>query len=79
ALVDGLKLFDGGCELWVCGEGPSGLRVERRGFEKYRADILLAVEKRAQKAAALAEARAASQRAARLKRLALRRERTVKT
>lgn len=55
ALVDALKVFEGGvvlvshdarlisatqCELWVCGDSPSGLRVERRGFEKYRSDVM---------------------------------------
>ena len=23
------------CELWVCGDGDTGLRVEKGGFEKY--------------------------------------------
>jgi len=88
ALVDGLKEFQGGvllishdarlisaleCELWVCGEGASGLRVEHRGFDRYRSDILQLVEKRAQEAAAEAEERAARQKAARQERLKHRR------
>lgn len=89
ALIDGLKAFTGGvllishdarlisaleCELWVCGEGETGVRVERRGFDRYRSDILKAVEQRAQEAAQAAEERAARQRAARMERLRQRKQ-----
>ncbi len=56
ALIQAIKAFEGGvvmvshdarliasteCELWVCDSVSStGLRVERRGFEVYRSDIL---------------------------------------
>ncbi len=60
ALIDALKVFEGGvilvshdarlitatdCELWVCGDSPNGLRVEGRGFEKYRSDVMAETRK----------------------------------
>jgi prophage tail gpP-like protein len=73
ALIQAIKVFEGGvvmvshdarlignteCELWVCdSKSDSGVRVERRGFDAYRSDIvaenrrmqLLAEEKSLQK------------------------------
>ena len=55
ALITSLKAYQGGvvlvshdarlisaidCELWVCGDCESGLRMENRGFERYRRDVM---------------------------------------
>ena len=60
ALIAALRLFEGGvvlvshdarlisaleCDMWVCGDTSQGLRVERRGFEKYRLDVLAEVRR----------------------------------
>ena len=65
ALIDAIKAFDGGvvlvshdarlisateCELWVCGDHCSGLRVEQRGFEKYRTDVMAETKRQQQRA-----------------------------
>jgi ATP-binding cassette subfamily F protein 1 len=76
ALVQSLKKFDGGvvlvthdarliaaieCELWVCGDSESGLRVESRGFERYKRDVILETERQH----AIAEKKAAERAAVR--------------
>jgi ATP-binding cassette subfamily F protein 1 len=76
ALLKALRVFEGGvvlvthdarliaameCELWVCGEGDQGLRVESRGFERYKRDVLTETAR----VQALAERRAAERAAAR--------------
>lgn len=69
------------CEIWVCEGGleeermdglftPTGLRVERGGFERYRRDIMAAVERRAQRAVDDANRRAVRRREQRTERLA---------
>ena len=60
ALIASLKVYQGGvvlvshdarlisaidCELWVCGDSESGLRVEHRGFERYRRDVMLETQR----------------------------------
>jgi ATP-binding cassette subfamily F protein 1 len=60
ALVAALRAYNGGivlvthdarlinameCELWVCGDGPTGVRVETRGFERYKRDVLAEMAK----------------------------------
>lgn len=77
ALIQALKRFRGGvvlithdarlvsaldCELWVCGEGPTGLRVDAEGFDAYRRGLLKRVHQRAAMEAAEAEQRAAKDR-----------------
>lgn len=41
---DARLIHSAGCELWVCGEGVTGLRVESRGFDKYRRDVHVAMD-----------------------------------
>lgn len=60
ALISSLKVYSGGvvlvshdarlisaieCELWVCGDSEAGLRIESRGFERYRRDVMLETQR----------------------------------
>jgi ATP-binding cassette, subfamily F, member 1 len=80
ALVAALRIFEGGvilvshdarlisaldCELWVCGDHASGLRVERRGFDRYRRDLLAEVQRKEAAAEKKAEKKAREKREAR--------------
>lgn len=80
ALIASLKKYEGGvvlvshdarlisaieCELWVCGYCPSGLRVERRGFDKYRLDVMQETRRQQELAETKAAARAVARKAQR--------------
>jgi ATP-binding cassette, subfamily F, member 1 len=80
ALIKALELFTGGvvlvshdarlisalkCELWVCGDSDRGLRVERRGFGRYRADVLADLRRREARAERKAQERALMRKARR--------------
>lgn len=88
ALIESLRRFEGGvvlvshdarlisaldCELWVCGDSSSGLRVERRGFDRYRIEVLKEVRRREEVAHVEAEKRMRRKREARDRILAQRR------
>ena len=73
------------CDLWVCegaekvegGSSKTGLRIENKGFDKFRDDVLAAIEKQAKAEAREAEVRAERRRIVRAKRLQESREARV--